>query len=125
MLDPVSIIYESPHPYENNDSYGQQVDLPSGAMSMLVYFGRDTSTEWNYDFVKLCKDSTCGDNWGSFSGINFPGIYPIDSLNIPATSLYIWFSSDDQNTDLGFDVTITPIYGIEILIHFFAIQFMF
>lgn len=85
--------------------------MPVHAVSMLVTFGIGTGTELNHDFVVLCKDSSCAENWGSYSGTTFPGIYPTDSLTIPANSLYIRFTSDGQNTGLGFDVTITPIYG--------------
>jgi len=108
---PVPITYSSPHPYVNKYTYGQEVHVPNGAVSMLVHFGLDTSTEQNYDFVVLCKDVSCVSNWGSFSGINFPGIYPNAPLSIPATSMYISFASDGKNTDFGFEIIITPIYG--------------
>lgn len=88
--------------------------MPADAVSMLVYFGSATATNV-HDNVVLCKDSSCAEHWGSYSGAstNFPGIYPTDALSIPATSLFISFSSDLQFTEVGFDVTITPIYGTQ------------
>ena len=107
-----SLHYFSPHPYANNYTYSQQVDMPLHAVSMLVNFGSATETELDVDFVVLCKDVTCAENWGNYSGITFPGIYPTPILSIPATSLYISFSSHGQNVNLGFDLTLTPIYGM-------------
>jgi hypothetical protein len=84
--------------------------MPQHAVGMLVNFGSGTGTEVE-DLVVLCKDNTCAENWGSYSGITFPGIDPTPSLSIAATSLYLSFTSSG-NTGLGFDVTFVPIYGI-------------
>ena len=121
IADPVAITYNSAHPYGSSYAYTQQVDMPVGAVSMVVYFGSTTETAAT-DFVTLCKDNTCAENWGSFSGITFPGMYPSSALSIAATSLYISFSSGG-GVGLGFDITVVPIYGILFFVYFIVFTF--
>ena len=119
-VDPATITYESAHPYDSSYAFTQQVDMPVGAVSMVVYFGSATETTAT-DFVTLCKDNTCAENWGSFSGTTFPGIHPSPALSIAATSLYISFTSGG-GVGIGFDITFVPIYGIIFLCFFYCVH---
>ena len=100
--------YESAHPYSNSVDHMENVVI-FGTIAFTVSFGSNTSTEEGYDFVTFCKDATCAENWGTYSGTNFPGVSGIPIIMIPSEEFVVRFVSDSSSTDWGYDMMITPI----------------
>jgi len=104
--------YTHPHPYSSNFVYEQQVDGFPNAIELEISFGDFSETKLNEGFVVLCKNSTCLDNWGNYSGSTFPGKLSNSALIIRTTELFIQFTSAGVNSEnnWGFELTVTPIY---------------
>lgn len=101
--------FSTDHPYFAI-SYNFSVSI-TGALGLNVHFNPSTYTEVSPEehVVSLCKDSTCEQFWGVYSGDNFPGVTTGD-LIIPADSFFIYFEPDrDSIGAFGFEVTVTPL----------------
>lgn len=94
-------IHESAHPYEANADTYHRVFIPE-ATELEIFFGPETQTEPNYDYVTIYKDATHTEYWGEekYSGgsdgsmKNFPTHR--NPLRIPANSFEVHFKSDGR-----------------------------
>lgn len=106
--------YSCPHPYADTDFDGTPVEISFPmAVELEISFGEFTATEDNRDFFVLCKDDNCLENWGNYSGSNFPGVNSSPSLFILGSVFYMQFSSGVNSNNLwGYSMTVTPLYGM-------------
>lgn len=112
---PGSNTFSSNHPYSNSESLLHFVSFP-GASSLSVVFSEETSTEYYYDVIKITADSYwyTSHQYGNWSGSagRYPGQGSIPALVVEADELFIMFQSDGSVTAYGYDVTVTPNYGM-------------
>lgn len=98
------------HPYPIA-TYNEEVSCFPNAIKLEISFGDFTKTEQDVDFVVLCKDWKCTENWGSYSGSDFPGKLSAAPLIIDASKFVIKFTSDgNPNDNWGYELMVTPIY---------------
>jgi hypothetical protein len=111
-------------PYTNDVYAAEEIYMP-GAIFLDVEFSDDTTTEESQDFVQLFMDPhflvPVGD---PYSGTDFPGS-PLDILTILGSRFYFTFVSDDEFPDgNGYDMQVTPVYGLFNSICFFGLRFV-
>lgn len=103
--------FESAHPYptDMDGTNVYKVSIP-GAVALNVMFSNKTLTGYS-DYVFLCKEETCGEMWGVFSGESpFPGVAIVPDLLIPADYFYVRMFSDDVSYDeYGYFMSVTAV----------------
>eukprot|EP00931_Biecheleriopsis_adriatica_P036441 TRINITY_DN20995_c0_g1_i4.p1 TRINITY_DN20995_c0_g1~~TRINITY_DN20995_c0_g1_i4.p1 ORF type:complete len:4051 (+),score=916.23 TRINITY_DN20995_c0_g1_i4:977-12154(+) len=106
---PMPIIEESSHPYENSLDQSKEVRVP-GAKALKISFDENCSTESGYDVLSFYTDESLS--------VGFEGVSEMSGskdcfcdFEIPGDSFWYHFRSDSSNTDWGFRFTVTPVMG--------------
>jgi hypothetical protein len=107
--DTNAVVVETPsHPYEDNMDWYHDISIP-GAEAIAIAFDPRSSTEKNYDYVRILKSNPSAggdtnDYWGEvYSGGRdgsakiFPGLDETPILVVPADHCTVYFHSDGSN----------------------------
>lgn len=107
--DANAVIVETPsHPYEDNMDWYHDIRIP-GAEAIAIAFDPRSSTEKNFDWVRILKsnpsaDGDTNDYWGeAYSGGRdgsakiFAGVDETPVLVLPADHCTVYFHSDGSN----------------------------
>ena len=107
----MSFTHSHPYPdYGLNDSV--EVLFPM-AVELEITFSDNTEMEMDHDFIVFCKDAVCSEQWGNYSGTNFPGMNSSPNLLISASIVYFrFYAGVNVNNLWGYSFSVTPLYGM-------------
>lgn len=118
---PLTLVYESDHPYENNMDLYTPVSVP-GAKRLSIVFDPQTRTENNCDYLSFYTDSshstqmpgTVNYTGGRENGTNnWPGLQGRPPLVIDGDSFELYFHSDGSVNDWGYKMIITAEFSAD------------
>jgi len=110
-LPPTWQIWETPHPYDNNQEYFQSVTIPKSKCLML-YFSPECKTETNCDWVAVFRGNSTSSpmlNGQQLSGDFDTGFAPHNPVVIPGDTVGFKFRSDPSSVFWGVRVFIKGI----------------
>ena len=114
-------IFESAHPYPDNENRTFKIAVGEG-YGMEIVFSNESATELNYDYIKFLKAKGAEAFHGAiekYSGGRggsekiFPGVNGVPALQINASECWGKFFSDGSNNDWGYKFAVISIPLVE------------